>query len=237
MPRIKFPDQVHRIDGKDCFLEVLCGAASIDKVGIQFVSYDKSRPQGNRETDNITIYLDMFEAMVLAGDILSGKLAGLAQVKRKEAADAKKNYPDMVYQKLGGTPAKNSETHTAVSRQFQIFPGNQKPWVMTALSGPGKETETGLIAPDGRPTSTIRIPMDDQKIKEFAYALQMVVSVWANVKFSPVIAPRIQERRERDNEAIRVRVGKKSAVAAAPVADSDNDGFPVELPFHEEESA
>ncbi len=235
MPRIKLPDQVHRIDGKDCFLEVLCGFASIDKVGVQFVSYDKNKPKGSRETDNITIYLDMFEAMVLAGDILSGKLAALSQMKRKEAADAGKKYPDMVYQKLGGTSAKNSETHVAISRQFQIFPGNQKPWVMTALSGPGKETETGLIAPDGYPTSTIRIPMDDQKIKEFAYALQTVVNVWANVKFSPVIAPRIQERRERDDEAIRNAAGKKAAEkdAQRPTgSESDgDDGFPVELPF------
>ena len=60
MPRIKLSDQVHRIDGKDCFLEILCGFASIDKVGVKFVTYDKNKPKGARETDSITITVRRF---------------------------------------------------------------------------------------------------------------------------------------------------------------------------------
>lgn len=228
MPRTKFPDQVFRIDGKDAFLEVLCSPASFDKVGINFVTYDKNKPAGQREKDKVMIYLDIFEAQVLAGDILSGRISALAQVNRQKAKDAGNTYPDAVYTKLGGTPAKNTPDNRAVSRQFQVVPGAQKPWILAAMSGPGREQASGLISPDGRPTTTIRIPMDDEGIKQFAYSLQAVANVWTFAKFLPVVAPFIRERRKRDQEAIREKAAKNAAGDA--VSSLSATDFPDEIP-------
>ena len=44
MARTKFPTQVYRVDARSCFLEVLCDALPIDKVSLNFVSYDKNQP-------------------------------------------------------------------------------------------------------------------------------------------------------------------------------------------------
>lgn len=228
MPRNKFPDQVLRIDGKDAFLEVLCGSASIDKVAINFVTYDKSKPAGQREKDKVMVYLDIFEAQVLAGDILSGKISALAQMSRQKAKEAGSSYPEAVYAKLGGTSAKNTPDNKAVSRQFQVVPGAQKPWILAAMSGPGKEQPSGLIAPDGRPTTTIRIPMDDEGIKQFAYSLHAVANVWAFAKFLPVVAPNIRERRNRDKEAIREKAAKNGTDSAT--AGLTAEDFPEEIP-------
>lgn len=230
MPRLKFPDQVYRVDGQNCFLEVLANASAIDKVALNFMAYDATQPRGQRETNKVCIYLDPFEAKALAGDILSGKLALLAQQKRKEAKDKGSKYPDYVYNNLGGTAGNPAENLAPVSRQFQVFPGNAKPWVLTALSGPGKVMGTGLIAPDGKPTTTIRVPMDDQKLKEFAYSLNMCVDVWGIAKFLPVIQPTVDSARERTRQRIADMSDKGIDQPIQPPDDQalDPEG---ELPF------
>lgn len=229
MPRLKFPDQVYRIDGQNCFMEVLANASAIDKVALNFMAYDATQPRGQRGTNKVCIYLDPFEAKVLAGDILSGKLAVLAQQSRKKAKDAGSKYPEYVFNNLGGTAGNPAENQAPVSRQFQVFPGNTKPWVLTALSGPGKVMGTGLIAPDGRPTTTIRVPLDDQKLKEFAYALNMCVDIWGMAKFLPVIQPAVDSARERTRQKIAdmcERAGERSGSEPDVSGLDPDDGLP-----------
>jgi len=233
MPRLKFPDQFYRVDGQNCFVEVTGFASAIDKVALNFLAYDASLPKGQREKNKICIYLDPFEAKVLAGDILSGKLAVLATQNRKKAKETGNKYPEKVYANLGGTPSNRTENLPAISRQFQVLPGAQKPWVLTAMSGPGKEMGSGLIAPDGPPTTTIRVPMDDQKLKEFAYAINMCVDIWGIAKFLPAIQPAVDAARERTKQQIAdiAEMNNRDAPTDAFAGNDEDEGFPTEFPY------
>lgn len=175
MARTKFPTQVYRVDGKDCFLEVLCDALPIDKVSLNFVYYDKTQPAGQREQGKVKIYMEIFQAATLSGDILSGRIAGLARQSRKKAAEAGEKYPESVFSLLGGTAAKNTLDNQAVSRQFRLLPGNVKPYVAEAISGPGIEQENGLITPNGKPDVAIRVALETDKLKELAHANTLAV--------------------------------------------------------------
>lgn len=226
MSRIKAPDQVYRVGGEDCLMEVLCSAAAIDKVCLNFVSYDLSMPSGQRVEETITIYIDMLEAQVAAGDILSGRLFRLAQKSRRKAEQSQEP-AEPVYVNYGGTPAKNTLDGVAVCRQFQILPGLDKPWELLALSGPGNETMAGLIIPDGPPSRAIRISLSDQKLKEFAYAIQMIVNLWGYAKFLPIMAPTVDSERERVQSQIRELALSRDAAAAA---EREEDRFTVGFP-------
>lgn len=229
MARTKFPTQVYRVDGKNCFLEVLCDALPIDKVSLNFVYYDKNQPAGQREQGKVKIYMEIFQAAALSGDILSGRIAGLARQSRKKAAEAGEKYPESVFSLLGGTAAKNTLNHQAVSRQFRLLPGSVKPYVAEAISGPGIEQENGLITPNGKPDVAIRVALETDKLKELAHALTLVTQIWGFTKFMPVVEPAITTARKRVEEEIQEYARRNEATSHQ---DSfDDDGFPTELPY------
>lgn len=54
--------QIIRKDAKGCFVEVRNDTFHLDKVHLQFVSYDTTKPKGSRYVNNISIYIDVPEA-------------------------------------------------------------------------------------------------------------------------------------------------------------------------------
>lgn len=67
-------DQIIRKDARNCFVEVKNDCFHLDKVHLQFVAYDKSRPAGQRYTSNIHIYIDVPQFLALAQEAASGSL-------------------------------------------------------------------------------------------------------------------------------------------------------------------
>ena len=49
--------QIFRHDARGCFVEAKCDRFHLDRVHLQFVAYDKNRPQGQRYTNNVNIYI------------------------------------------------------------------------------------------------------------------------------------------------------------------------------------
>lgn len=47
--------QIFRHDARGCFVEAKCDRFHLDRVHLQFVAYDKNRPQGQRYTNNVNI--------------------------------------------------------------------------------------------------------------------------------------------------------------------------------------
>ena len=64
--------QIIRKDAKGCFVEVRNDTFHLDKVHLQFVSYDTTRPKGSRYVNNISIYIDVPEFLALAQEAASG---------------------------------------------------------------------------------------------------------------------------------------------------------------------
>ena len=193
-------EQIYRVDGRNTFLEITTYGLSIDKVYINFVEYDQKAQAGQRTKASIGIYMDMFEAQVLSRDIMSGRISTLGKLAREDAKAKEQKYMSPVFTKQGGTSAR-SNNGQAISRLFEVTPGDRQPWILCAKQGKAHESGNGLIVMDGAPDCTIRVPLTDSKLKEFALAIEAAVQVWIQLRFAPVAAPAMQIAAEKRNEA------------------------------------
>lgn len=174
------PEQIKRIDGNSVFMEVMNSAFGIDKVQLNFKAYDENKPSGSRFTQEVSIYLDVDYFLVLAQDLLSGRLSALANQAKEEATKQNKQYASELreYTDLGGiskeTLAQRGQTRPDgkdLSRQFKITPGGKLgtptnyPWILSGEQGPGEATDKGLISPKGKSEQLIRVPMTDRDFK------------------------------------------------------------------------
>ena len=194
--------QVYRIDGRNCFCEIMLDGLPYDKVLLNFKSYDLSKAEGTRTVADNSIFMDIYTAEVFARDILSGRMATLAKIARKKAKDAGSKYPEAVFENLGGTPAKRRPDGIALARVLNLVPGVAQPWILCAKQGPGHETKEGLIVMD-KQEQLVRVPVaSDQKLKEIALSVERVTRLWEQYRFGPVVAPMMETARKRREEAI-----------------------------------
>lgn len=193
--------QVLRIDGTGCFMEVMLNGLPLDKVQINFLQYDKKAEKGSRTKGAVSIYLDIMEASVLSRDIFSGRIPTLAKVEKVKQQKEGRKYANPVYSKQGGTAA-NRNNGIAIARLFEITPGASQPWIFCAKQGKAHETTQGLIVMDGPPEVTVRVPCTDQKLKEFAAALDSTVRVWEQLRLIPAITESMQLSNEVRRAAI-----------------------------------
>ena len=77
-------DQIIRKDARSCFVEVKSDCFHLDKVHLQFVTYDQKRPVGQRYTNNIHIYINVPEFLVLAKEAETGALHARAQQMKRD---------------------------------------------------------------------------------------------------------------------------------------------------------
>ena len=87
--------QIIRKDARGCFVESLWDAFSYGKAHLVFASYDMNRPAGQRQTNNIHIYLSMTELLELCRKAESGELRYLLQAHKKNGSK------DPIYQCFG----------------------------------------------------------------------------------------------------------------------------------------
>ena len=141
--------QITRIDAKNCFVESLSDTFSYGKAHLTFCTYDKSRPEGQRMTAYIQIYIDIADWLELCRMLDSGELrAAVAAQNRSGSRDTIKEW-------LGGTSAKKlaklgkpREDGKSLSRTAQLYAARNAGSVLfAASSGPGEENATGLIVP------------------------------------------------------------------------------------------
>ena len=86
--------QIFRHDARGCFVEAKC-----DRFHLEFVAYDKNRPQGQRYTNNVNIYIPIPEFLVLYQEAASGVLHGRMQQYKTTGQQ------ESLYEHMGGTPA------------------------------------------------------------------------------------------------------------------------------------
>lgn len=192
MARIKSPEQVKRLDGRDCFMELLTSGLKWDKLCLNFLSYNKGAQKGERLSGAILMYLDIPKAEVFCQMVLSGKMAKLGAKAKADAAAKGYKYAPACWTILSGSSAKRAKRADgmAYSRQLKLTPGVKTDWVLSAESGPGKEGETGIIAPayvGGKPECIIRIPLSQEDLEGLALSMQRIIQLWYEAKFIPAI--------------------------------------------------
>lgn len=82
--------QIIRKDARGCFVEIKNDCFHLEKVHLQFVSYDTSLPKGSRYTSNINIYIDVPEFLALTQEAASRHpcICGCSNISRKKAGAA-----------------------------------------------------------------------------------------------------------------------------------------------------
>jgi hypothetical protein len=167
---------IYEVNGQGVFFKVK-PALAIGKVVLSFVKYDKAT---NKSEGNIDIYLSTANALLLARDILSGKIYEMYKKNIEEVKNSGK-YPKPVWTSpFGGVNEEDAKKRNlrsdgkAISRYFQITPGTKFPFLFVAKQGAG-HTKDKLIVPDGKPEFQVAVPTTFDDIKKMALMIQVEV--------------------------------------------------------------
>ena len=77
--------QIIRKDARNCFVESLNDSFSIGRIHLAFAAYDQSKPAGQRQTNNVHIYIAVDEFLELCRKLDCGELRYMLQSKKKNA--------------------------------------------------------------------------------------------------------------------------------------------------------
>lgn len=177
--------QIIRKDAKNCFVESLYDSFSIGKVHFAFATYDVSKPAGQRQTNNIHIYIDVDEFLELCRKIEFGELKYMMKQRR----DAKDNSP--IYETMGGTSAetlakrgKSRPDGKSVSRIAKLSVA-AKGLFFTADSGVGETGPTGLIVPKfgNNPENHVSILLTFEGFSELMLLTKVHYQAWLSAKY------------------------------------------------------
>ena len=162
-------NQITRKDARGCFVESLNDAFVIGKTHFAFASYDLSKPAGQRQTNNVHIYINVDEFLELCRKLECGELRYIMQTKRKSADKTP------LYQSLGGTSAENLKKQKrsrpdgkSLSRTLQLICGSKSDFLLVADSGPGEADIKGLIVPKfgNKPENHVAVSLSFQSLSE-----------------------------------------------------------------------
>ena len=136
--------QIIRKDAKNCFVESLNDAFKIGKIHLNFATYDLSRPSGKRQTNNVAIYIPVYEFMELHRKLICRQLNFILNQKKKNGDSSP------IYQTLGGTSAKrlkelkkSRENGKIVSRVASVIVGQKSDSYLLQIVGLVKRTKKG----------------------------------------------------------------------------------------------
>ena len=168
--------QIIRKDARNCFVESLNDSFSIGRIHLAFAAYDQSKPAGQRQTNNVHIYIAVDEFLELCRKLDCGELRYMLQSKKKNGD----NTP--LYQCLGGTSAEKliaigraRSDGRSLSRVAQLVPANKADFLFVADSGPGETNEKGLIVPKfgNRPENHVAVMMSFESLSEMFLITRM----------------------------------------------------------------
>ncbi len=173
--------QITRKDAKNCFVESLSDAFDIGKIHLVFATYDTSKPVGQRQTNNIPIYITVDEFLELHRKVTCGELRYLMQNKKKNTDSTP------LYQSLGGTSAerlvkqqRSRSDGMSQSRIVQLVCGSKVDFLLVAESGPGATNDKGLIVPKfgNKPESRVAVGMTFETFAELILTTHIHYSAW-----------------------------------------------------------
>lgn len=205
MAKRENPNQIIRIDGRNCFVEALNDSFPIGKVHLGFYAYDVSKAAGSRFTNNIQIYIDIAEFLSLAQDVGNGRFTYKAKQSLEKMGTGK--YAEPIYKTMGGTSAKRLAAQgqarkdgMGISRQFKITPGTKMPYMLSAESGAGQEDDKGLIVPryGTNPEQRVTVAMDANTLQRFALMVQMHIQSYYTAMY--VVNPGICDKQSSPQE-------------------------------------
>ncbi len=171
-------NQIIRKDAKGCFVESLNDAFEIGRAHFFFASYDVNKPEGQRFTNKVPIYLPIEELVELCRQLNCGDL------QRRIEKERGKTERGFLYQSYGGTSAKRMSTQRedgkSLSRVFKITVGDKYAIRLIAESGPGVEDKNGLISPSfgSKPENRVIVSMTLETFAQLMLVSEMHYKAW-----------------------------------------------------------
>lgn len=146
------PEQIARVDGKSCFLEVMSSSFGIGKIRINFRQYDMNAQQGNRTTGKIDIYMGYKDFDYLyQGIMFNGNGYLLNEVFNNQ-------YGATIFR--GG---KKDQQGNVTAKELKLQAGQKKPFILVAEEGPGNENKMGgfsIIRGNNANIKRVMIPLE-----------------------------------------------------------------------------
>lgn len=180
-------DQITRKDAKNCFVESLRDCFSFGRFHFTFASYDLTKPAGQRQTNQIQIYIPVGEFLNLCRKLECGELRYLMQ-NRKQTGDRKP-----LYEILGGTSAEKLARQgrprpdgRSLSRVMQLLAGSKSDLLLVADSGPGDTTDKGLIVPrfGKNPENHVAVSMSFDLFAELLLETKLHYQAWLSTWYA-----------------------------------------------------
>ena len=178
--------QIIRKDARGCFVETKSDSFGIGKVHLEFAAYDTSRPEGQRQTSHIHIYIDVPEFLRLAHEALSGALHMQARQQKQN------NDGTPLYESLGGTSAERlahfgraRADGKSLSRTVKLILGQRADYLFVADSGPGETDGKGLIVPKfgKNPENHVAVGLSWRNLNELMMMTQTHYTAWLAAQY------------------------------------------------------
>lgn len=173
--------QIIRKDARNCFVESLSDKFSVGKAHFTFAAYDLNRPAGQRQTNNIHIYISVSELLELCRKLSGGELRAIVQEKKRN----KDNRP--IQEWLGGTSAEKLSQYgkaradgKSLSRVAKLLVGQKTDFLFVADSGPGETDAKGLIVPrfGNKPENHVAVSMTWDALAELLLMTKTHYEAW-----------------------------------------------------------
>ena len=176
--------QIIRKDARSCFVESLSDAFANGRAHFAFATYDMNKPAGQRQTNNIHIYVSIPELLELCRKLSSGELRFILQQK-KQTGD-----PKPIQEWLGGTSAEKLRQYgkarpdgKSLSRVCKLLAGQKTDFLLVADSGPGDKDAKGLIVPrfGNKPENHVAVSMTFEALSELLLMTKTHYESWLTV--------------------------------------------------------
>lgn len=223
----KNPNQIVRKDGKNCFVEVMSSAFDIGKVLMNFVSYNTENQTGSKITANISIYLSFDEFYRLCHDItvtrsIIKEILTMAEAAKREG----KRYAPQKVLCMGGRSAASLAAAgvsradgKSLSRQMKICAGEKLPIILSAESGPGEQSDKGLIVPKyQQPEQRVMIGFTYETIEELMLITKAHVDAYISAKYTYLAFHPEEKSAYSKNES-------KSTAHSSPAPQTSSDYY------------
>ena len=182
----KNASQIIRKDARNCFVESLSDAFGNGRAHFVFATYDLNKPAGQRQTNNIHIYIAIPELLELCRKLSCGELRFILQQK-KQTGDSKP-----IQEWLGGTSAEKLRQYgkarpdgKSLSRVCKLMAAQKTDFLFTASSGPGEKDAKGLIVPKfgNCPENHVAVSMTFESFSELLLMTRTHYESWLTARY------------------------------------------------------
>ncbi len=198
-------NQIIRKDAKGCFVESLNDFFEVGKMHLVFASYDVNLPSGQRQTNNIHIFIGVDELQEICRKLGCGELQYMLKQQRQSG-----DYNKPLLEWLGGTPAeklaqrgRSRKDGMSLSRTAKLLAGKKSDFLFIADSGPGEQNAQGLIVPKfGRnPENHVSVSMTWDSLSELFLLTKENYQAWLSAKYlKDMMVQKAEQRRQQSSQ-------------------------------------